>query len=99
MITGIVIINSHPQRTFETFCKKHNFDYWRPSIAKDEADNRYILLSTYHSACGCQFDKIIIFSDFMYDVFSHLSPQSIGDFGKQNIIAIRSERCLYEYNL
>ena len=99
MTTGIVIMNSHPQQTFEKFCNKHNFDYWRSSIAKDKADNTYILLSPYHNACGCQFDKVIVFSDLMYDVFSHLSPQAIGDFYKQNKVAIKSERCLYEYNL
>ena len=99
MTTGIVIMNAHPLQTFEQYCRNNKLKYLHANRAEDEAENEYILLSAYHNVCGCQFDKVIIFSDFMYDVFVHLSPRAIGDFYKQNKVAIMSERCLYEYNI
>lgn len=93
MTTGIVIMNKHPQQTFEKFCKKHNFKFYgNHSAAKDEADNIYFLLSNHHNVCGRRFDKLIIFGDDIFDIFSHLSPQSISDFGKQDSVLILSER-------
>lgn len=92
MTTGIVIMNSTPTETFHKWCDKKEFKRARIDHAYDKFDNDYILLKDYRSATGRQFDKIIIVSDQLFDIYLHLSKESLEAFGKQNVLIILPER-------
>ena len=92
MTTGIVIMNSTPTETFHKWCNKRNFKRTHIDHAYDNMDNDYILIKDYRSATGRRFDKILIISDELFHIYSHLSKPSWEAFGKQDSVLILSER-------